>query len=109
MMQTAEHWLRFNSTICWRFDFPVNRTVFLKVQMSPLSVGMAHIFRDQTEEVSLSENDAVIETLSPDTADHPLHIRILPRGFGRGDDLFDAHILYSCLESTTVDTIPITK
>jgi len=41
-----------------------------------VSVVMAHILRDQSMQMALSENDAVVETITPNTADHPFDIRI---------------------------------
>jgi hypothetical protein len=40
--------------------------------------------------VGLAEHDDVVEAVTPNGAHEALREWILPRGLGRGDDLFDA-------------------
>ena len=54
----------------------------------------------------LMQDHHVIQTLSPDTADEPLDIRILPRRAGGGHHFLDAHVSHTLSKRGAVDAVP---
>src|SRR5664279_4369604 len=55
------------------------------------------------------ENDHMIEALAPNGANHPLHVRSLPRGSGRGQHFLDAHVSHLSLELIAEDSIAVAE
>jgi hypothetical protein len=60
-------------------------------------------------EVSLVENEHVIQTLTPDRADEPLHERVLPWAVRRRENLLDPHALHAMPKWLTVDAVAVAK
>ena len=60
-------------------------------------------------EMSLIENDNVIQALSPYRPNNSLDIRILPRRARGRKHFVDAENFYSIAESFTIDAIAITQ
>jgi len=58
-------------------------------------------------EMIFIEHDHMVEALSPETSDHPLHERILPGTPGRRDHSFDPHPLYSLAKLLTVNLVAV--
>jgi hypothetical protein len=55
-----------------------------------------------TAQVTLIEDDDVIETFAADRADDALHIGGLPRRSRRSDDLLDSHRVDTITEGLTI-------
>jgi len=55
----------------------------------------------------LGENNDMIQALTPNSADNPLHIGILPRGTWSSDHFLDSKILNPLSKIFTIDRIPI--
>jgi hypothetical protein len=51
----------------------------------------------------------MVETFSPETADHSLREGILPRTLSRRNHLFDAHALYSLTELVTINLVTVSE
>src|SRR5262245_29379248 len=49
----------------------------------------------------------MVEALSPETSNHPLHKRIIPRTPGRRDHIFDPHALYSPAKLFPVNLVAV--
>mgnify|MGYP005638109061 CR=1 FL=1 len=54
------------------------RALLAQRQMSSRRVVVRHVGAKHTIQMSLVENDVVVETVSPDRPDEPLHVGILP-------------------------------
>jgi hypothetical protein len=59
--------------------------------------------------VTLIDDDQMVQTLSPDTADDPFGKRILPRTPHRRDHLFDPHPFDSMLEILAINAVAIAQ
>src|SRR2546421_7291921 len=57
----------------------------------------------------LMQDDYLIQTLSPDSANEPFHIRILPRTLRSGPHFLDAHVLDPLSKGRAVDAIAIAE
>ncbi len=57
----------------------------------------------------LAEHDDVIQAFSPNRPNDPFHVRRLPWGSIRDDDLFDAHVFHALAEVVTVDAVSISN
>jgi hypothetical protein len=59
--------------------------------------------------MSLIQHDHVVETLSPDTPNHPFRIRILPWTSRGNLDFFDLHLLDTPLKRFPVDAVTVVE
>ena len=66
------------------------------------SVVVVKICRQHTAQVTLIEDDDVIETFAADRADDALDIGVLPGRSRRSDDLLDCHRLDTIAERPTI-------
>jgi hypothetical protein len=66
-------------------------TILCQREMRPASVVIPKIRRQHTAQVTLIEDDDVIETFAADRADDALHISVLPRRSRCSDDLVYRH------------------
>jgi hypothetical protein len=73
---------------------------------SPVVV-VLHIGSKHASKVLLVQHDHMVKRVSPDTADEPLTIRILPRRSRGYFDFFNAHVPHSILKRLSVDRVPI--
>ena len=77
-------------------------TILCQREVRPASVVIPKIRRQHTTQVTLIEDDDVIETFAADRADDALHISVLPWRSRRGDDL-----LYRHRQDTIAEGLPI--
>src|SRR2546430_8469450 len=60
-------------------------------------------------EMSLVQNDHMVQAFTTDTPDEPLDVRILPWTPGGDHDLLDPHMLYPLPKGSAIDAVPITQ
>jgi len=85
------------------FDGSANRRVFFEGQVcSMILVVLQIVFQDATQPDFMKDED-VVQTFTPNGADQPLDVSVLPRAAGRGQNFLNAHI-FGCL----VKLVPIT-
>jgi len=70
---------------------------------------VVHVGAKHTVEMPLVEHDDMIEHVSPDAANDPLAVRILPRALRGYLDLFDAHGLCPLLKNIAVDAVAVAE
>ena len=70
-------------------------------------VVIRNVFSHDTEQMFLTKDDDMVETLSADGADHPTAIRILPGRMRRNEHFFDVHHLGFSAEAISVDPVPV--
>jgi hypothetical protein len=68
-----------DSAARWRLDGTRVWTVFVQGKMGSGSLVVVLVRRKDASQMALIEDYAVVETLTPDRADDPLDIRVLPR------------------------------
>ena len=100
MVQTADLWEGNNGACRRRLYGP--RTILIQREMRPASVVIAKVRRHHTVQVTLIEDDDVIETFAADRADDALNVGILPWRSRCSDDLLDRHRL-----NTIAEDLPI--
>jgi len=77
--------------------------------MDSPSVIILHVGSKNPAEMSLVQDDDMIERASADAADDPLTIWILPWTLGGKLYLFNIHMLNPLLEQVAVDAVPISQ
>ena len=98
-MQTTEDRQRYNVSVFRWIHCPGYRTVFVQTDVRSSRVVVAvGVFFEYPNEMSLIENNAVVQTLAAKTADRSLSVRILPGTFPGGNHFLDAHRLYAFVE-----------
>ena len=83
--------------------------ILVEREMSSRPVVVREVRGQHAPEVSLAEDEDVIETLAPDRADKALRERILPRTAGRRKDFRDAHALHTMPEVLAIDPVAIAE
>ena len=102
MVQTADLWEGDNCASGeWLYRTMLG-AILVEREMRPAVVVILKICRQHTAQVTLIEDDDVIETFATDRAGDALDIGVLPRRSRRGDDLLDGHRL-----DTSAEGLPI--
>ena len=70
-----------------------NRRVAVQRQVRPRTMIVVEIRLKNAFEVTLVEDDDVLDALSANRTDDALNVRTLPRRTERNDDFLDAHVL----------------
>src|SRR5215475_2182280 len=74
-------------------DRPEARCVLVEREVGARLMVIAEIVGEDAAEVSLVEDEHVIQTLAPDRAGEPFREGVLPRALRRREDLLDAQAL----------------
>jgi hypothetical protein len=89
-MQSAYHRLRLDDARIRVLDRSRLGTILLKSKMGPILIIVIHVFREYALQMSLIENDGVIETISSNRTDNSLDIGILLGRPSCNKDLFNS-------------------
>src|SRR6266478_3212281 len=90
-------------------DGPRLRGVFGESQVRTRAVVVAEVIAKTTTQVSLVEDDDVVEEFASDGADHALGEWVLPRRARRGENLGDADTLHASSKLAAVDAVAIAE
>src|SRR5438094_753158 len=90
-----------NCAAVWRILF--------EREVSTRPVVVREVASQGAAQVSLAEDEYVIQTLAPDGANEPLREGVLPRAVRRREDFTDAHALHALPEHVTVDRVAIAE
>src|SRR5512143_3937337 len=98
MMQSADLWESDNGTCRgWPYRSTL-RTILGQGEMRSRLVVVLKVRRQHSAQVTLIEDDDVIEAFATDRADDALDVGILPWRSRRSDDLIDSHRLEAIAE-----------
>ena len=92
-----------------QLDRPEVGSVLVEREMGARLMVVGEVAGQDAAEVSLAENEHVIQALAPDRADEPLRERVLPWALRRREDLLDPHALHAVPELLTVDLVTIAE
>ena len=81
----------------------------LASERCPAVVMKPKIRRQHSAQVTLTEDNDVIEAFAADRADDALDIGVLPRRSRRGDNLLDSHRFEAIAEDLTVRCVAIAQ
>jgi hypothetical protein len=109
MMKTADFGNLHDRAHFRPLDGPPIRRILLERKVSSRPVIVQEVAGQDAAEVSLAEDEHVIQALAPDRTDELLREGVLPRAGGRGQDFPDTHTLHALPERGTVDVIAIAK
>jgi hypothetical protein len=109
MMESAEVRNRHDTLLGRRLERAWVRAVLVQRLMGARGIVVGQVSPQQPKEVSLVQDQEVVEALSPDRSDDPLDEGILP-GCAWGDEhLTNPHPLDSPRELSAIDAIAITE
>jgi hypothetical protein len=91
------------------FDGPEIGCVLVEREVSSRLMVIGEIAGQDAAEVSLAEDEHMIQTLAPDRSDEPLRERILPRALRRRENLVDSHALHAVPKLLAIDLVTITQ
>jgi hypothetical protein len=77
--------------------------------MRTRTIVIGHVGAQETTQMSVIENEEMVEALSSNRADDPLCEGILPGRAGGGEDLANSHALGSPRELLAVDRVSIAE
>src|SRR5437764_4680683 len=92
-----------------RLDRPRLWTVHGERLMGSPVMVIGQVASQEALQMPLMEDYRMIQTLSPDTADESLDIRILPRRAGGRHHFMDAHMAHTLPKIGAVDAVPIAQ
>src|SRR5919106_5543299 len=90
-----------------RLDGPEVWGVLVEREVGSGLMVVGEIAGQDAAEVSLAEDEHVIQALASDRADEPLGERVLPRALRRRENLLDSHALHAMPELLTIDLVTI--
>src|SRR5712664_304057 len=109
MVQAADLWKGDNSASRGWLYGPRLRTILAEREMRLASVVILKVCRQHSAQVTLVEDDDVIETFAADRADDALDVGILPWRSRRGDDLLDRHRLDTIAEGLPIRSVAVSQ
>ena len=83
--------------------------ILVEREMRPRAVVVAEVAVQTTTEMSLVQDDHVVEKLAADGADHALREGVLPGGAGCRENLGDAHALHPSPKLGAINAVAITE
>jgi hypothetical protein len=109
MVQAANFWTLHDLAGQGVLDGPDVGCVLVEreVRASPMIV--ADVAGQDATQVSLPEDEDMIQALAPDRADAPLREGILPRAVRRGKDFLDTHPLHAVPKLLAVDLVVVAE
>src|SRR5262245_39910163 len=88
-------------------DRPRERTIHLQGSVrAPLMV-ILKVLGQQPPQMSLVQDDHVVQALATDTPDEPLDIGVLPRTVWGDEHFFNAQVLHPLPKGCAIDAIPV--
>src|SRR5450631_4060122 len=81
--------------------------IFHEGQMGPRAVVVNEVGREDSVQMSLAEDDYMVETFAADRSDQALDEGVLPRGTGCAHDLGDAHAFEAMAKGRAVNAVAI--
>ena len=99
MVQAVNLWEGNNGAGRGRLYEPRLRAILAEREMCAAAVVIVKVRRQHRAQVTLIEDDEVIEAFPADRADDAFDIGVLPRRSRRGGDLLDGHGLEGCRRS----------
>jgi len=109
MMQSADLWDCDDLSQGRRLNLATHRNIASQPSMRPVLVVVVLVSEQGSPKVLFVQHDDVIRALTPDRADDPFAVRILPRRPGSDEHLLDAHVLDAVPEVPAVDRITISN
>jgi hypothetical protein len=109
MVQAADFGKLHDLARLGELDRPDIWSVLVEREMGTCLMVVAEVAGQDATEVSVAEDEHVIQALAPDRADEPLYERVLPRALRRGERLLDPHARYPVPELLAVDFVTITQ
>jgi len=109
MMKTTDFRLLPDGSYLWWMDGTPRRCIHVKRSVYSPGVIIIAVGSKDTAEMLFMQHDHVIETLAPDTPNHPFRIGILPRTSRGYLDLFDPHLLDTLLKIFPVDAVAVAE
>ena len=109
MVQAADFGTLHDLPCRGEFDRPQVGRVLFEGEVGPHLMVVGEIAGQDAAEVSLTEYKHVIQTLTADRADEPLHERVLPRAPRRGENLLDPHACHAMPKWRAVDAVAVAE
>jgi hypothetical protein len=101
---------KLNDIACrGKLDRPEVGCVLVEREMGTCLMVVGEIAGQDAAEVSLAEDEHVIQALAPDRTDKALGKRILPGAVRRRGDFVDAHALHSVAKLLAVDLVAVAQ
>ena len=109
MVQAADFGRLHDLSCRGEVDRPQVGRVLVEGEVGSHLVVVGEIAGQDAAEVSLTEDEHVIQALAPNRADEPFGERILPRTVGRRKEVSDAHAFDTMPELLAVDSVTVVE
>jgi len=109
MMQTTDFGKLHDPARFERLDRPDIRRILVEREMSTSPVIVREVRGQSASQMSLADNDDVVQTRAPDRADKALGERVLPGAVRRREDFVDPDALHSVPKLLAVDLVTVAQ
>src|SRR5215510_8277616 len=109
VLETSDFENFYHLSVLGPLHRPGLRTIHAKREMGAKPVIIGQVICQQTLEMLRVEDDDMIEHVTADTANHPLHVGVLPWTLGSDEDFFDPHMAHPLSKSVPINAVPIAQ
>src|SRR5215813_1091766 len=109
VMQSTHLWDFPDRAVLRPLDRPRHRTIHVQRPVCAPIMIIVEVFGQEPAQMSLVQDDHVVQAVAANAPDQPFDIRILPRTAGGDDDLFDPHMPYPLPKGPAIDLVPIAQ
>src|SRR5919198_507850 len=109
MMQPTHLWDFPDWANLWPLDRSRHWTIHIQGPVHTPMMVITKVPGQEPPEMSLVQDDHMVQAFTADTPDQPLDVRILPRTPGGDHNLLDPHMLYPLPKGSAIDAVPITQ
>src|SRR5262245_8371423 len=109
MVEPADHRDGTDAAEVSSFELAMFGSVLREREMCSRPVVIVEVLGEYATQMTLAEDDHVIEALPTDGSDHSFNERILPGGSRRSPDLLDAQRVNTASKLATVYAVAIAK
>jgi hypothetical protein len=106
-MQPPYLWDFPDRAIPWSLDGPWNRTIHVQRLVSAPAMIIVEVFGQEPPQMSLMQDDHVVQTFTTDAPDEAFDIWVLPGTSRSNDHFFHIHVSYTLPKGDTIDAITI--
>jgi hypothetical protein len=109
VVKTADFWNLHDLASRLGRDRPGVRGVLVEREMGARVMVISEVTRQDAAQVSLAQDEDVVEALAANRADQALGERILPRAVGRRENFLDLQALHAVAEVLAIDLVAIAQ
>ena len=109
MVQAADFWNLHDPASCGQLDRPGIGCVLVEREVGASSMVIGTVTGQYSAQVSVAQDENVVETLAPDRTDQALGERILPGAVRRRENFLDQQALHAVAELLAIYLVAVAQ